>query len=103
MFTILFDISSRFAALLQGLIDAIANMELKMSQLSDQIAALGTSVDAAVTRVQADIADLKAQIAALQATIDAGGATPEDLAALAALQVKLDALDPTNPQTLVPS
>ena len=77
-----------------------ASKDWIMSVLSDAIASVKTSTDAAVARVQTDVAALKAQIAALQATIDAGGATPEDLAALAALKTELDALDPTSPVVL---
>ncbi len=71
-----------------------------MSQLSDALAAATASVDAAISRVTNDITSLQAQIAALQAQIASGTATQADLDALAALQAKVDALDPTNPATL---
>jgi len=71
-----------------------------MSVLSDKIVAVGVSLDAALARVDEDVQALTAKIAALQAIIDQGGATPEDLAALDALQAKLDALDPTKPDVL---
>ncbi len=71
-----------------------------MSALSDAIAADNASADAAIARVQATVSDLTAKIAALQAQVDSGGATPQDLADLATLQAKLDALDPTNSSTL---
>ena len=74
-----------------------------MSALSDQIAALGTSTDAAVTRVTTDVTTLKATIADLQAKVDAGLATPEDIAALTALQAKVDGLDPQSPVVLPPT
>ncbi len=74
-----------------------------MSVLSDAIAAANASADAAVARVQTDVQSLKDQIAALQAQIDAGGSTPADLTNLAALQAKLDALDPTVPAVLPPA
>jgi uncharacterized protein YlxW (UPF0749 family) len=73
-----------------------------VSQLSDAIAAANSKADAAISRVQADVTNLKNQIATLQATVDSGGATPEDMNNLAALQAKLDALDPTQPATLPP-
>ena len=71
-----------------------------MSVLSDAIAKVNASTDAAIARVTTDVAALQAQIAALQAQIDAGGASPADIQALADLQAKLDALDPTSPTTL---
>jgi hypothetical protein len=71
-----------------------------MSALSDAIAKVNTSTDAAIGRVQTDLASLKDQVAKLQAQIDAGGASPADLQALADLQAKVDALDPTSPATL---
>jgi hypothetical protein len=71
-----------------------------MSLLSDAIAKVQSSTDAATTRVQTDIAGLRDQIVKLQAQIDAGGATAADLAALAALQAQVDAIDPTNVATL---
>lgn len=77
------------------------NQEMRaMSKLSDAIATLGASVDAALARVDEDVQALTAKIAELQALVDAGGATPEDFAALAAAQAKLDALDPTKPDVL---
>jgi len=77
------------------------NEEIRiMSKLSDAIAALGASVDAALARVDEDVQALTAKIAELQALVDAGGATPEDFAALAEAQAKLDALDPTKPDVL---
>jgi hypothetical protein len=73
---------------------------LAMSVLSDKIAAVGVALDKALARVDEDVLALVAKIAELQALIDAGGATPEDIAALDALQAKLDALDPTKPAVL---
>jgi hypothetical protein len=74
-----------------------------MTVLSDKIAALGASLDAALARVDEDVKALQAQVAALQALIDQGVATPADIAALEAAQAKLDALDPTKPDTLPPA
>ena len=71
-----------------------------MSQLSDAIAAVGASLEAALVRVDEDVQALQAKITELEALVAQGTATPEDLAALAALQAKLDALDPTKPDTL---
>lgn len=71
-----------------------------MSVLSDKITEVGTSVDAATTRVVNDIAALNTKIAELQAIVDAGGATAEDIAALDALKVKLDQIDPATPTTI---
>jgi len=56
-----------------------------MAQLDDKITALGVSVDAAAARVQVDLQSLKDQLAA--------GATADQLAALDALKVKVDAID----------
>jgi predicted nucleic acid-binding Zn-ribbon protein len=72
----------------------------KMSQLSDKITALNSGIDAAIARVQTDVTALNAKIVELQAKVDAGTATPEDLAALDSAQAKVDALDPTKPDTL---
>jgi hypothetical protein len=71
-----------------------------MSVLSDKISAVGVALDKALARVDEDVLALVAKIAELQALIDAGGATPEDIAALDALKEKLDALDPTKPAVL---
>jgi hypothetical protein len=71
-----------------------------MSVLSDKISAVGVALDKALARVDEDVLALVAKIAELQALIDAGGATAEDIAALDALQAKLDALDPTKPAVL---
>lgn len=96
-FNLVLDVSPRVAQLWR---DTLDHVEFSVSQLSDQIAALGTSVDAALARVQDDVAALTTQIAALQAKIDGGTASPDDFAALAAIQAKLDALDPVKPETL---
>jgi hypothetical protein len=74
-----------------------------MSALSDAIAAASSSADAAIARVQTDLTALAAQIADLQSQIAAGTATPADLAALADLKAKYDALDPTSPAVLPPT
>lgn len=71
-----------------------------MSQLADAIAKVNTSMDAAIGRVQGDIAALTTRVADLQAQVASGGATPDDLAMLATLQAKLDALDPAKPDVL---
>jgi hypothetical protein len=71
-----------------------------VSQLSDAIASLSLHVDSAAQRVTADVADLKGKVGTLQATVDAGGASPGDLAALAALQAKLDQIDPSTVSVL---
>lgn len=70
--------------------------ERLMSALSDQIAEVKTSTDESIARVQADVTDLQAQIDDLKAKV----ATPEDLAALDAIQARLDGLDPVKPTTL---
>ena len=74
--------------------------ELIMSVLSDKLAAVNASLDAAVARVQSDVAGLTQQIATLQALVDGGAATPDELQALDDLKAKLDAIDPSSPQTL---
>ena len=71
-----------------------------MSALSDAIAAANTSADRAIDRVQQDVTSLQARIDALQAQVDQGGASQADMDALAALQSKLDALDPSKETTL---
>lgn len=71
-----------------------------MSALSDAITAVGTSVDAATVRVQTDVAAFQQKIADLQAIIDSGTYTQADVDALAALQAKVDAIDPTSPVVL---
>ncbi len=70
-----------------------------MSKISDAIAAASTSADSAISRVQSDVAALTQKIADLQALVDQGG-SPADIQALADLQAKLDAIDPTSPTTL---
>lgn len=86
-----------------AILAAVKALEGSMSQLSDKIASLGASVDSAIGRVQGDIQSLTGKIADLQALVDSGGATPGDLAAIADLQAKLDALDPSHPATLPPA
>lgn len=71
-----------------------------MSAISDAIAATDASVDAATARVQSDIATLKQEIVDLEAQVAAGTATQADLDALAALKVKVDAIDPATPSTI---
>lgn len=73
-----------------------------MSALSDKIAADTAAADAAIARSQAVVADLRAQVAALEARIATEAFTPDDLAALDALKVKLDALDPASPVVIAP-
>jgi primosomal protein N'' len=67
-----------------------------MSALSEKLAALSAAADEAIARVQVDVDDLKAKIAELEAK----ATTDQDLEALDALKAKLDALDPTKPDTL---
>jgi uncharacterized protein YlxW (UPF0749 family) len=106
------------STILLEILYALLRLESQMSALSDQIAAVQKSADAAtvamtgaITRAiaeasgsQATIATLNAEIVTLKAAVDAGGATPEVVAALAALQKTVDALtinaagiDPTSP------
>ncbi|SRR6266404_1263633 len=87
----------RIETLLRGL---EAQEKKDMSKISDAIAAANGSADAAISRVNADLVALKAKINELQKTIDQGGASQTDLDALALLQAKYDALDPSNPATL---
>jgi multisubunit Na+/H+ antiporter MnhF subunit len=70
-----------------------------MTILSEKIAALGIKIDevagsqaAASASQTAAIGRVEALIAELQALVDAGGASPEDLAALDALNTKLVAM-----------
>lgn len=97
IFNLVLDVTPRLEKLWR---ETLNHVEFSVSQLSDQIAALGSSLDAALARVQEDVTTLTAKIAELQAKVDAGLATPEDFAALAANQAKLDALDPVKPDTL---
>lgn len=77
--------------------DALSRLEQSVSVLSDKIAELNQHADDAVARVTTDLTALRSQIADLQAQVASGGATQADLDALAALEAKLDALDPTPP------
>jgi hypothetical protein len=70
--------------------------------IDQKLTSLEKSVADATTRVQSDVANLRSQIAILQAKIDAGTATPADLARFDALQVAVDALDPTVPVVIPP-
>lgn len=80
---------------------AIADFSAKMTAFFDR-------QDAAVADLQGDVDNLTAQIAALQAS--AGTVTPEDQAALDAIQAraqtvsdKLDALDALTPPKAPPA
>jgi peptidoglycan hydrolase CwlO-like protein len=77
-----------------------AQEDILMSKISAAIQAANDSADAAIGRVQEDVTALQAKIAELEAIIAEGNATPEDEAALVELKAKLDALDPTKPDTL---
>ncbi len=68
--------------------------EERLSQLSDEIAALGTTVTDAEARVSTDVQALRDRIAELEAIIAAGSATPEDIAALEALRQRIANIDP---------
>lgn len=78
-------------------------LEVFMSELSDEIAKLTGKMDDAEKRDQEHNAALADQIAGLQQQIEdlknasGGAATPEDLAAIKALEDRLDALDPATP------
>src|SRR4051794_32084238 len=67
--------------------------ERPMSTSSGYITTLINSVDSAVTRVLNDIAAKKVQIVTLEASVASGGATPEDIAALAALQTMVNQME----------
>jgi hypothetical protein len=69
-----------------------------MSQLSDKIAEVTRTQDEAIARVQEDVSDLQRQIDDLRTRVT----TPEDIAALDAIQVKNEALDPISSTTLPP-
>ena len=68
-------------------------LEKFMSALSDQIKAASDAADAAIARVSQDVEFLKGQIADLTAKV-AEAPTPEDIAALRDLKIKLAAIDP---------
>ncbi len=72
----------------------LERMEWKLSNLSDEIAALGTTVTDAEARVSTDVQALRDRIAELEAIIAAGSATPEDIAALEALRQRIANIDP---------
>ena len=74
-----------------------------MSAFSDKIAEVNAAADAAIGRVTADAKTLQQHVEELQAKVDTETPTEADLAALAALKAKLDALDPTNPATVAPA
>lgn len=78
----------------------LKRLETAVGELADKIAKVGESLDKAVGRVQEDVDKLNARVAELQAKIDSGAADPADIAALDALQAKIDALDPTKPDVL---
>jgi hypothetical protein len=67
-----------------------------MSELSDKIAQVQSSQDDALARVSEDVAGLQAQIDDLRTKVS----TPEDIAALDAIDAKNRALDPVQPDTL---
>jgi len=67
-----------------------------MSELSDKIAQVQSSQDEALARVSEDVAGLQAQIDDLRTKVS----TPEDIAALDAIDAKNRALDPVQPDTL---
>ncbi len=72
----------------------IERTEEQLSNLSDEIAALGTTVTDAEARVSTDVQALRDRIAELEAIIAAGSATPEDIAALEALRQRIANIDP---------
>lgn len=71
-----------------------------MAKIDDAVAAVDDSIDAETVRITAKQNDLAAQIAALQAQVDAGGASQATLDRLAAMKVKLDAINPATPTTV---
>jgi hypothetical protein len=68
-----------------------------MTALSDKIAEVNTHADAAAQRVLDDVATLNAKIDELKTEVAGGTATPEDIAALDALEKKIDGIDPAKP------
>lgn len=97
--------------------EQMSELSDKLSSVKSAFAKVGESLGAAVGRVQEDVTRLqsalenaRAKIAELEALIAAGGATPEDLAALDELKAKaeemeatLNAIDPTKEDTLPPT
>lgn len=67
-----------------------------MSVLTDKIAEVQASQDEAIARVMEDVAAQQAEIDDLKTKVT----TPEDIAALDAIQAKNDALDPIKPAVL---
>lgn len=87
------ELFDRFATTLESLI---------VSKLTDKLDAIEKSVDAAIGRVQDDVTALNTKVADLQKLVDSGGATPEDIARMDALQARVDAIDPVKPDVLPP-
>lgn len=67
-----------------------------MAEFEDKVAEINSSVAAAEDRVMAVVAQLRAEIADAKAQ----GVTPERLAALDAIDQRVDAIDPTKAATL---
>jgi hypothetical protein len=82
--------------------ESLARLETAVSALSDKIAKLTEATDKALARVQVDVDKLNATIAELKVKVEEGTATPEDIAALEAVEAKLNALDPTVDAVLPP-
>jgi hypothetical protein len=70
-----------------------------MAKATAKIAEVVSSFDAAQQRVEKAVADLRAEVE----TLKGEATTPEDLAALDALDAKIDALDPSKPAVLPPT
>lgn len=82
----------------------LKRMEKTVSELSDRIAKLDESLTKATDRIQEDVDKLNAKVADLQAKVDSGNMPPEELAAnlaaIDAIQARIDAIDPTKPDVI---
>ncbi len=67
------------------------------AELTAALDALDASLSSATARIQEDVAALQAEIEALKAR---DTVTPEEMARIAELQARLDAIDPVKPATL---
>lgn len=76
----------------------LCRLEALLSDLSNALESLSAKIDSKLAAITGELAHLRAELTTAQAA--AGNApTPDDLAAIAAISAKIDALDPTNSAT----
>ena len=101
---------SGVSAKLDQIITDLAALKATEAQQTQEIASMATimerldtttqKADAAIARVEEDVAALRAEIEALKQAAINRPLNAEEEAKLAALEAKLDALDPTKPDVL---